>query len=111
MAAPRILLIIGGGIAAYKSIEPVRLLRKAGYVVRCVIKRAGEQVVTPFTLAALPPKKGYTKLFHLQCEVEIGDIQLPRQDGLVVLPPAAAGPTAKSAARPSREEEAAREKE
>ena len=52
MAAPRILLIIGGGIAAYKSIELVRLLRKAGMTVRCVITRAGEQFVTPLTLAA-----------------------------------------------------------
>ena len=62
MTAKRILLIIGGGIAAYKAIELVRLLRKNGYVVRCVITRAGEQFVTPLTLAALSENKVYTSL-------------------------------------------------
>ena len=65
MAAPRILLIVGGGIAAYKSIELVRLLRKAGMTVRCVITRAGEQFVTPLTLAALSENRVYTSLFDL----------------------------------------------
>jgi phosphopantothenoylcysteine decarboxylase/phosphopantothenate--cysteine ligase len=98
MAAPRILLIIGGGIAAYKSIELVRLLRKAGYVVRCVITRAGEQFVTPLTLAALSENKVYTHLFDLKDEVEMGHIQLSREADLVVVAPATADLLAKMAA-------------
>ena len=98
MTQPRILLIIGGGIAAYKSIELVRLLRKAGYVVRCVITRAGEQFVTPLTLAALSENKVYTSLFDLKDEVEMGHIQLSREADLVVVAPATADLLAKMAA-------------
>jgi len=98
MNNPRILLIIGGGIAAYKSIELVRLLRKAGYVVRCVLTRAGEQFVTPLTLAALSENKVYTNLFDLKDEVEMGHIQLSREADLVVVAPATADLLAKMAA-------------
>jgi len=98
MPAPRILLIVGGGIAAYKSIELVRLLRKAGYVVRCVITRAGEQFVTPLTLAALSGNKVYTNLFDLKDEVEMGHIELSREADLVVVAPATADLLAKMAA-------------
>ena len=98
MTAPRILLIIGGGIAAYKSIELVRLLRKAGYVVRCVLTRSGEQFVTPLTLAALSENKVYTNLFDLKDEVEMGHIQLSREADLVVVAPATADLLAKMAA-------------
>ncbi|MDO9368757.1 MAG: bifunctional phosphopantothenoylcysteine decarboxylase/phosphopantothenate synthase [Sphingopyxis sp.] len=97
MTKPRILLIIGGGIAAYKAIELVRLLRKAGYVVRCVITRAGEQFVTPLTLAALSENKVYTSLFDLKDEVEMGHIQLSREADLVVVAPATADLLAKMA--------------
>ena len=97
MAAPRILLIIGGGIAAYKSVELVRLLRKAGMTVRCVITRAGEQFVTPLTLAALSENKVYTHLFDLKDEVEMGHIQLSREADLVVVAPATANLLAKMA--------------
>jgi phosphopantothenoylcysteine decarboxylase/phosphopantothenate--cysteine ligase len=97
MAAQRILLIIGGGIAAYKSIELVRLLRKAGYVVRCVLTRAGEQFVTPLTLAALSENKVHTSLFDLKDEVEMGHIQLSREADLVVVAPATADLLAKMA--------------
>ena len=98
MAAPRILLIIGGGIAAYKAIELVRLLRKSGHVVRCVLTRAGEQFVTPLTLAALSENKVYTDLFDLKDEVEMGHIQLSREADLVVVAPATADLLAKMAA-------------
>ncbi|SKB64259.1 bifunctional phosphopantothenoylcysteine decarboxylase/phosphopantothenate--cysteine ligase CoaBC [Sphingopyxis flava] len=98
MAAKRILLIIGGGIAAYKSIELVRLLRKAGMTVRCVLTRAGEQFVTPLTLAALSENKVYTSLFDLKDEVEMGHIQLSREADLVVVAPATADLLAKMAA-------------
>ncbi|WOF43198.1 bifunctional phosphopantothenoylcysteine decarboxylase/phosphopantothenate synthase [Sphingopyxis indica] len=98
MTAKRILLIIGGGIAAYKSIELVRLLRKSGHVVRCVLTRAGEQFVTPLTLAALSENKVYTSLFDLKDEVEMGHIQLSREADLVVVAPATADLLAKMAA-------------
>ena len=98
MAEKRILLIIGGGIAAYKSIELVRLLRKSGHVVRCVLTRAAEQFVTPLTLAALSENKVYTNLFDLKDEVEMGHIQLSREADLVVVAPATADLLAKMAA-------------
>ena len=98
MTKPRILLIIGGGIAAYKSIELVRLLRKADMTVRCVITRAGEQFVTPLTLAALSENRVYTNLFDLKDEVEMGHIQLSREADLVVVAPATADLLAKMAA-------------
>ena len=98
MAQPRILLIIGGGIAAYKSIELVRLLKKSGYVVRCVLTRSSEQFVTPLTLAALSENKVYTNLFDLKDEVEMGHIQLSREADLVVVAPATADLLARMAA-------------
>ena len=98
MTKPHILLIVGGGIAAYKSIELVRLLRKSGHIVRCVITRAGEQFVTPLTLAALSENKVYTNLFDLKDEVEMGHIQLSREADLVVVAPATADLLAKMAA-------------
>jgi phosphopantothenoylcysteine decarboxylase/phosphopantothenate--cysteine ligase len=98
MAGQSILLIVGGGIAAYKSIELVRLLRKAGHGVRCVLTRAGEQFVTPLTLAALSENQVYTSLFDLKDEVEMGHIQLSRQADLVVVAPATADLLAKMAA-------------
>jgi phosphopantothenoylcysteine decarboxylase/phosphopantothenate--cysteine ligase len=97
MAAPRILLIIGGGIAAYKAIELVRLLRKSGHIVRCVLTHAGEQFVTPLTLAALSENRVYTSLFDLKDEVEMGHIQLSREADLVVVVPATADLMAKMA--------------
>ncbi len=75
----------------------MRLLRKAGYVVRCVITRAGEQFVTPLTLAALSENKVYTNLFDLKDEVEMGHIQLSREADLVVVAPATADLLAKMA--------------
>ena len=97
MTHRRILLIIGGGIAAYKAIELVRLLRKAGHSVRCVLTRAGEQFVTSLTLAALSENKVYTYLFDLKDEVEMGHIQLSREADLVVVAPATADLLAKMA--------------
>ncbi|MFN4357098.1 bifunctional phosphopantothenoylcysteine decarboxylase/phosphopantothenate--cysteine ligase CoaBC [Sphingopyxis alaskensis] len=98
MTRPRILLIVGGGIAAYKSVELVRLLRKADMTVRCVLTRAGEQFVTPLTLAALSENKVYTSLFDLTDEVEMGHIQLSREADLVVVAPATADLMARMAA-------------
>lgn len=98
MPTPRILLIIGGGIAAYKSIELVRLLKKSGTEVRCVLTRGGEQFVTPLTLAALSENPVHTNIFDLKDEVEMGHIQLSRQADLVVVCPATADLLAKMAA-------------
>jgi phosphopantothenoylcysteine decarboxylase/phosphopantothenate--cysteine ligase len=88
--SPRILLIIGGGIAAYKSCELVRLLKKQGMTVTCVLTDGGAQFVTPLSLAALSENKVYTALFDLKDEVEMGHIQLSRQADLVVVCPATA---------------------
>jgi phosphopantothenoylcysteine decarboxylase / phosphopantothenate---cysteine ligase len=66
-----ILLIIGGGIAAYKSCELVRLIKKAGGSVRCVLTKGGAQFVTPLSLAALSEDKVYTELFDLKDEAEM----------------------------------------
>ena len=97
MNGKRILLIVGGGIAAYKSCELVRLLRREGASVRCVVTASGQKFVTPMTLAALSEDKVYTDLFDLKDEAEMGHIQLSRQADLVVVAPATADLMAKMA--------------
>jgi phosphopantothenoylcysteine decarboxylase/phosphopantothenate--cysteine ligase len=94
----RILLIIGGGIAAYKSCELIRLLRRAGASVTCVLTHGGAQFVTPMTLAALSENQVHTSLWDLKNEVEMGHIQLSRQADLVVVCPATADLLARMAA-------------
>jgi phosphopantothenoylcysteine decarboxylase / phosphopantothenate---cysteine ligase len=98
MKSRRILLIVGGGIAAYKSCELVRLIRKSGAAVRCVLTKGGAQFVTPLSLAALSEDKVYTELFDLKDEAEMGHIQLSRQADLIVVAPATADLMAKMAA-------------
>lgn len=98
MTGPRILLVIGGGIAAYKSCELVRLIRKAGGEVTCVLTEGGQQFVTPMALAALSENKVYTSLFDLKDEVEMGHIRLSREADLIVVCPATADLMAKMAA-------------
>jgi phosphopantothenoylcysteine decarboxylase/phosphopantothenate--cysteine ligase len=95
MPQKRILLIVGGGIAAYKSAELIRLLRKGGHAVRCVLTKGGAQFVTPLTLGALSEDKVYSDLFDLKDEAEMGHIQLSRQADLVVVCPATADLLAK----------------
>ena len=97
-AGPRVLLVVGGGIAAYKSCELVRLMRKGGAAVSCVVTDGGQQFVTPMALAALSENKVYTSLFDLKDESEMGHIQLSRQADLVVVCPATADLLAKMAA-------------
>ncbi len=94
----RILLIVGGGIAAYKACELVRLLRKAGHKVRCVLTEGGSHFVTPMTLAALSEDQVYTTLWDLKDEAEMGHIQLSREADLVVIAPATADLLARMAA-------------
>jgi phosphopantothenoylcysteine decarboxylase/phosphopantothenate--cysteine ligase len=86
----RILLIVGGGIAAYKSCEIVRTLRRRGHAVRCVLTEGGSHFVTPMTLAALSEDQVFTTLWDLKDEAEMGHIQLSRQADLVVIAPATA---------------------
>ncbi|MBL8648191.1 MAG: bifunctional phosphopantothenoylcysteine decarboxylase/phosphopantothenate--cysteine ligase CoaBC [Sphingosinicella sp.] len=93
----RILLIISGGIAAYKALELVRLLRKDGITVRAVLTDAAQQFVTPLSLGTLTEDNVYTDLFDLKDEREIGHIQLSRQADLVVVAPATANILAKMA--------------
>jgi phosphopantothenoylcysteine decarboxylase / phosphopantothenate---cysteine ligase len=96
-ASPRILLVVGGGIAAYKACELVRLIRKAGGAVTCVITKGGQQFVAPMALAALSENQVYTNLFDLKNEAEMGHIQLSREADLVVVCPATADLLAKMA--------------
>jgi phosphopantothenoylcysteine decarboxylase/phosphopantothenate--cysteine ligase len=98
MHEKRILLIVGGGIAAYKSCELIRLLRKGGYTVRCVMTAGAAHFVTPMTLAALSEQPVHTSLWNLKDEVEMGHIQLSREADLVVIAPATADLMAKMAA-------------
>jgi len=93
----RILLIIGGGIAAYKCLELIRLIRKAGGAVTPVLTRAAEQFVTPLSVASLAEEKAHTALFDLTDEAEMGHIQLSRVADLVVVAPATADLMAKMA--------------
>ena len=94
----RILLIVSGGIAAYKSLELVRLLRKAGHHVSAVLTQGGSQFVTALSLQALTESKVYTDLWSLTDESEMGHIQLSRAADLVVVAPASADLLAKMAA-------------
>ena len=98
MVGKRILLIIGGGIAAYKACELIRELRRRGASVRCVLTRGGGHFVTAMTLAALSEDKVYTELFDLKDEAEMGHIQLSREADLLVVCPATADLLAKMAA-------------
>ncbi|MFZ3580960.1 bifunctional phosphopantothenoylcysteine decarboxylase/phosphopantothenate--cysteine ligase CoaBC [Loktanella sp. DJP18] len=93
----RILLIIGGGIAAYRSLELIRLLRSAGAAVTPVMTHAAAEFVTPLSVAALAGEKVYTDLFDLTDEAEMGHIQLSRVADLIVVAPATADLMAKAA--------------
>ncbi|MCB6179001.1 bifunctional phosphopantothenoylcysteine decarboxylase/phosphopantothenate--cysteine ligase CoaBC [Rhodobacter sp. Har01] len=97
LAGKRILLIVGGGIAAYKALELVRLLKKAGATVSPVLTRAGGEFVTPLSLTALAGEKLHQDLFDLGDEAEMGHIQLSRAADLVVVAPATADLMAKMA--------------
>lgn len=97
LAGKRILLILGGGIAAYKSLELIRLLRGAGASVSPVLTRAGAEFVTPLSVAALAGEALHQDLFDLTAEAEMGHIQLSRAADLVVVAPCTADLMAKMA--------------
>ena len=98
MRGKRILLIVGGGIAAYKSAELIRLIKKAGGEVTCVLTAGGAHFITEMTLAALSENRVYSSLWDLKDEVEMGHIQLSRAADLIIIAPATADLLAKMAA-------------
>lgn len=85
-----ILLVISGGIAAYKSLALIRLLRQAGAHVRCILTAGGAQFITPLSVAALSEEQVYTDLWSLKDETEMGHIRLSREADLIVVAPASA---------------------
>lgn len=93
----RILLIISGGIAAYKSCEFIRLARKAGHEIIPVLTSGGAEFITPMTVAALAEHEVYTQLFSLKDEAEMGHIRLSRDNDLIVIAPASANMIARLA--------------
>ena len=93
----RILLIISGGIAAYKSLELIRRLREQGAQVRCVLTQGGAQFVTPLSVSALSEDKVYGDLWSLTDEQQMGHIRLSREADLVMVAPASANLIAKMA--------------
>ncbi len=86
----KILLIISGGIAAYKSLELIRLIKKQGGSVQVILTRSGEEFITPLSAASLSGEKVFTDLFDLTDETEIGHIELSRSADLLVVAPASA---------------------
>jgi phosphopantothenoylcysteine decarboxylase/phosphopantothenate--cysteine ligase len=94
----RVLLIVGGGIAAYKSLELVRLLKKTGHEVTPVLTKSGEHFITPMSLGTLAESRVYSSLWELKDEIEIGHIQLSRAADFILVCPATADLVAKMAA-------------
>jgi phosphopantothenoylcysteine decarboxylase/phosphopantothenate--cysteine ligase len=92
-----VLLVISGGIAAYKSLELIRLIRKAGGNVRCILTQGGAQFITPLSVSSLSENETYTDLFSLKDETEMGHIRLSRETDLIVVAPASANMIAKLA--------------
>lgn len=97
VAGKRVLLIIGGGIAAYKSLELIREISRRGGAVRCILTKAGAEFVTPISVGSLSGDTVYTDLFSLTDEAAMGHIELSRSADLVVVAPATADLMAKMA--------------
>jgi len=96
-ARPRILLIIGGGIAAYKSLDLIRRLRERGAAVRCILTAAAQEFITPLSAGALSGERVLTDLFDRDSEFDVGHIRLARTADLVIVAPATADLMAKMA--------------
>jgi len=96
-AAPRIVVIIGGGIAAYKSLDLIRRLQERGVQPRCILTPAARHFVTPLAVGAVAGGRAFTELFDPQSEFDIGHIRLAREADLIVLAPATADLLAKLA--------------
>jgi len=93
----KILLIISGGISAYKSLELIRLIRKNNGSVTCILTKGGEHFVTPLSVSSLSENKVYCELWSLTDEAEMGHIRLSRENDLIVIAPASADFIAKMA--------------
>jgi phosphopantothenoylcysteine decarboxylase/phosphopantothenate--cysteine ligase len=93
----KILLIISGGVAAYKSLELIRLLKKSGASVRCILSKGGAQFITPLSVASISGAPVYDDLWSLKDETEMGHIRLSREADLIVIAPASANMMAKMA--------------
>ncbi len=91
------LLIIGGGIAAYKSLDLIRRLKERGIAVRCILTKAAEHFVTPLSAGALVGERVFTDLFDPASEFDVGHIRLARETDLIVVAPATADLMAKIA--------------
>jgi phosphopantothenoylcysteine decarboxylase / phosphopantothenate---cysteine ligase len=94
---PRIVLVIGGGIAAYKSLDVIRRLQERGARLRCILTPAARHFVTPLAVGALAGERAYTDLFDPQSEFDVGHIRLARDADLIVVAPATANLLAKMA--------------
>ena len=97
LAAKRVLLIIGGGIAAYKSLDLIRRLREHGVRVRCVMSKAAQEFITPLSVGAITGEQAFTELFDTHAEFDVGHIRLAREPDLVMVAPATADLMAKMA--------------
>ena len=97
MSASRILLVIGGGIAAYKSLDLIRRLKERGFSVRAILTKGGAEFVTPLSVATLTGERCFQELFDLTDEHDVGHIRLARDADLVVVAPATADLLAKMA--------------
>ncbi|MBM6594094.1 bifunctional phosphopantothenoylcysteine decarboxylase/phosphopantothenate--cysteine ligase CoaBC [Microvirga pudoricolor] len=97
LQAKRILLVIGGGIAAYKSLDLIRRLRERGATVRCILTKGAGEFVTPLAASALSGQRSHTDLFDREDEADIGHIRLARDADLIVVAPATANLMAKMA--------------
>jgi phosphopantothenoylcysteine decarboxylase/phosphopantothenate--cysteine ligase len=94
---PRVLLIIGGGIAAYKSLDLIRRLKERGINVRCILTAAAQEFITPLSAGTLAGERAYTDLFDPAVELDVGHIRLARETDLIVVAPATADLLAKMA--------------
>src|SRR5258708_1563570 len=94
----RILLVIAGSIAAYKSLDLIRRLKERGASVRAILTKGGSEFITPLGVAAITGAKTYTELFAAADETEMGHIRLTREADLVVVAPASADLMARMAA-------------
>ncbi len=97
LASERVLLVIGGGIAAYKSLDLIRRLRGRGFSVRCILTNAAQQFVTPLAAGALSGAQVFTDLFDPRSEFDVGHIRLAREADLIIVAPATADFMAKLA--------------
>ena len=93
----KLLLIIGGGIAAYKCLDLIRRLRERGVIIQAILTKGGLQFVTPLSVSSLIEDKVYQDLFSLTDEAEMGHIRLSRENDLILVAPATADLMAKMA--------------